>query len=243
MSKRYLFAALALVFLLGASGCALIDEYFLPPPDDTAQELYEKGMLDMQQKEYADAADSFTKIRDKFPFSSYATDAELALGDAYFLAGSYPAALDAYREFESLHPAHEAIPYVLFQAGMSNYRMFRTIDVRQENITQGLEYFTRVRDEYPDSKYAAEAREYILKSRRVLADHELYVADFFWRTQRYGPAWHRYMYVRDNFADLPDIREYADRRAKGAYLEYQKTLSVEERERQNGSWKQWFDWL
>ena len=45
------------LFLL--PGCAWIDNYFLPPAEDTAQELYEAGMDAMGEKEYEDAQGYF----------------------------------------------------------------------------------------------------------------------------------------------------------------------------------------
>ena len=234
----------SLVLLVLLSGCVWLDNYFLPPAEDTAQELYEAGSDAMTEKDYADAQQYFSKLKDRFPFSPYALKAELALGDAYYLDEQYLMALDNYKEFEALHPSNENIPYVLYQIGNSNYNLFKSIDRRQENIKEGLEYFYRLQETYPDSKYAQAAKELILKSRRILAEHEVYVADFFWRTEQYGPAWHRYQYVVENFSDVPDLRDYARRRAEYSYFEYQKTLSEEERQRIQGSWMLWLkQWL
>lgn len=232
------------LFLWLASGCALIDSYFLPPPEDTAQELFEAGMDAMGNKDYGDAQQYFSKLKDRFPFSPFALRAELALGDAYFLDGEYLLALDAYKEFEALHPSHESIPYVLYQIGSADFNLFRSIDRRQQNIQEGLEYFYRLRETYPDSEYATASEDMITKGRRILAEHEIYVADFFWRTEQYGPAWNRYQYVVENFSDVPDLRDYARKRAEYSYFEYQKTLSEEERLRIQGSWKLWLKkWL
>lgn len=239
--SRMLAPALLLVLL---SGCSLIDYYFLPRPEDTAQELYEAGAEAMNQGEYGDAAEYFNKLKDNYPFSPFTPKAEIGLGDAYFLDDKFLLAADAYKEFEALHPGHEDIPYVVFQVGMSNFKQFQSIDRRQDNINEGIEYFQRVIDSYPKSEYAAQAKEYIQKSRRILAEHEVYTADFFWRTKRYGSAWSRYKYIVENFSDLPDIKEYARKRAEYSYYEYQKTLSEEERMSQQESWFKFVrDWL
>lgn len=241
---RRLFAPMLMLLLLASSGCALIDAYFLPPPEDTAQELWEAGTDAMSEKDYIEAQEYFGKIKDRFPFSPFALKAELGLGDAYFLNEDYLQALDSYKEFEALHPSYEELDYVLFQIGMSSYKMFRSIDRRQENIKEGLEYFYRLEESYPDSKYAQSARGLILESRRILAEHEVFIADFYWRTEKYGPAWNRYQFVVENFSDIPDLRDYARRRAEYSYYEYQKTLSEDERQRIQGSWIRWVKkWL
>lgn len=131
----------------------------------------------------------------------------------------------------------------MYQIGLSNFSVFSSIDRPQSNITEALEYFYRVEEAFPDTQYAKASKDYIVKCRRILADHELYVADFFWRSEKYGSAWKRYAYVVRNFKDLPKVRNYAIKQAEMSYYEYQKTLSQEEREKLQGSWKELVDWL
>ncbi|HAS88770.1 MAG TPA: outer membrane protein assembly factor BamD [Desulfovibrio sp.] len=243
MRNKFLSIVLASFLILSLSGCGVIDYYFLPKPEDTAQELYEAGVEAMSEKEFYDAAEYFSKLKDRYPFSPYTVKAEISLGDAYFLDKKYFDASEAYKEFAALHPGNEEIPYVLYQIGLSNFSLFSSIDRPQTNITEALEYFYRVEEAYPDTQYAKSAKEYIVKCRRSLADHELYVADFFWRSSKFGSAWKRYVYVVRNFKDLPEVRKYAMKQAEMSYYEYQKTLSQEERDRLQGSWKELVDWL
>lgn len=42
------------------SGCGLIDYFFLPPPEDTAQELYEGANDAMHEKNYEQAAQYYS---------------------------------------------------------------------------------------------------------------------------------------------------------------------------------------
>lgn len=241
--KRIFGLACVVVMLLALPGCGLIDYYFLPAPEDTAQELYEAGMSSMQEKSYEDAAEYFQSLKDRFPFSPYTTKAELALADAWFLAEEYQLAADNYEEFEALHPRHEMIEYVLYQIGVTNYKMFTSIDRPQDTVAKAVEYFRRLKEAFPESKYVAQADAYLMECRRYMAEHEVFVADFYWRTERYGSAWERYTHVVENYQDLPDVVAYAEKRAKLSWLRHQESSSEGERERIQGSWKQWFDWL
>ena len=241
--RKFLGLACLFGMLLVLPGCGIIDYYFLPAPDDTAQELFEAGMGSMESKSYEDAAEYFQSLKDRYPFSPYSTKAELALADAWFLAEEYELAADAYDEFEALHPRHEMIEYVLYQIGISNFRMFKSIDRPQNTVVKAMEYFRRLKGAFPESKYIPEVDRYLLECRRFMAEHEVFVADFYWRTEVYGSAWERYTYVAENFKDLPDVASYAEKRAKLAWLRHQESSSEVERERIQGSWKQWFDWL
>ena len=69
------------------------------------------------------------------------------------------------------------------------------------------------------------------------------MADFYWTSERYGSAWRRYEYVVAGFQDIPEAVQYAEQMSKLAYYEYQKQLAENERVKEQGSWKQWFDWL
>ncbi|NJB66893.1 outer membrane protein assembly factor BamD [Desulfobaculum xiamenense] len=234
-------AAVSLTVML--TGCGYLDAYFIEPPEDTAQELFEAGKDAMTEKHYADAAGFFAKLKDRYPFSPYTPAAELALGDAYFMNEDYELAADAYSEFESLHPRHEEIAYVLFQIGKSRYKQFTSIDKPLEHVSEAIEYFQRVQETYPDTKYAKESAAYIVACRQYMADHEVYVADFYWRTERFRAAWQRYTAIAQNFQDLPEVAQYAQKRSTLAYMRFQKDSAELERERAQGSWKQWFEWL
>jgi len=242
MPKR-LIAVFLLLLLPLISSCGIIDYYFLPPAEDTAQELFESGMDYMQDKRYSRAAENFVKLNDRYPFSPLTTKAQIALGDAYYLDAKYLEALDAYKEFETLHPSSPQIPYVLFQMGQANMKLFRTIDLRQDNVKEALELFYRLEESYPNSEYAKATKDNIYKCRKILAEHEIFVADFFWRTQKYGSAWHRYLYILENYGDVVEFKDYVRKQAEYSYFEYQKALSEEERERVQWTWKRLLKWL
>ncbi len=229
--------------LFTLSGCGIIDYFFLPPPEDTAQELFEGANDAMLAKDYDQAAKYYTKLKDNFPFSPYTLEAELSLGDAYFLDEDYPMAAEAYKEFETMHPRHEAVPYVLYQIGMSDIKSFISIDRPTNMVQEAIEYLTRLQDTYPNSEYAQQAPKAIAEGRRLLAEHELYMADVFWNMERYGSAWRRYSYIVDNFADVPLVHKHAQEKALAAYARYRETNSDETREIIEGTWKDWFQWL
>lgn len=235
---------LLLLLSLTAAGCAgVIDTLYLPVAEDTAQELWEAGNDAMNATDYYTAAVYFTKLKDRFPFSPYTTKAELALADAYYLNGDYVDAMSAYLEFENLHPRHAEIPYVLYQIGLSGYKSFTSIDRPQPQVAEGLEYLERLQEQHPGTPYAEKGMEYIALSRAILAKRELFVADFYFRTEQYGGAWKRYQFVADNYPELPDLQQYARQQAEVSYLRFQQGQSEKVRREEQGHWKDYFQWL
>ncbi len=243
MTKKFFAPLVATVLLLLSTGCGVIDYFYLPPPEDTAQELFELGNEAMQEKDYYTAIDMYTKLKDRYPFSPFTPQAELALGDAYYLNEDFSDAVVAYQEFEALHPRHDDMPYVLYQVGLASYKSFTSIDRPQQVVAEGLQYLYRLRETYPTSQYAEPAGELVLKCRRILAEREVFVGDFYMRTERFGAAWKRYQFVVDNFPDITDAASYAKKQGDVAYLKQQKASSQRALDESEGSWKDWFDWL
>lgn len=229
------------LFCLG--GCGIIDMIYLPPAEDTAQEIYEAGNEAMSEKNYVRAVELYNKLRDQYPFSPYTIDAELSLGDAYYLDEEYEIAAEAYKDFESLHPRNEAIPYVLYQTGMSLLKQFRSIDRATTELQEAWDYFNRVVQQYPGTAYAESARENMLTCRKLMAEHELYIADVFWNMGKYGPAWHRYVFVAENFKDVPEVSGHAREKSVAVWHIYRNEETNAKRERREGTWKNWFKWL
>ena len=236
--RNYLILFSLVLFL---NGCGAIDYYFLTPPEDTAQELFENARGYMQEKEYAEAIDSLTKLNDRYPFSPYATEARLMVADAYALDSQYAEAVVAYEEFLSIHPRHESIDYVLFQIGVNKYNAHRSIDLPHNELAEAIESFRRVVDGYPKSVYKEQSLEYIVKCRILMAEHEMYVADFYFKSESYKAAWTRYKFIVDNFPELTVIVQLAESKAKVAY--YYAQEQDNDTKRHPSKFKSYFDWL
>lgn len=242
MPKFFLPLCLVFSFWLLA-GCGIIDMFYLPPAEDTAQELYEAGNDAMSEKNYVRAVEYYNKLRDTYPFSPYTIEAELSLADAYYLDEEYVLAAETYKDFESLHPRHKAIPYVVYQTGMSLLKQFRSIDRATTILEDAYNNFKRVCEMYPDTPYVLSAQENMLKCRKLMAEHELYIADVFWHMKKYGVARNRYDYIVNNFQDVPEVCDHAKEKGLAAYHLHLEDEAKGIREKREGSWKNWFKWL
>lgn len=227
--------------LFFVSGCGIVDYYFLTPPEDTAQELFENARSSMQDKEYPPAIESLTKLNDRYPFSPYSVQARLMLADAYFLNKQYVEAVDIYEEFLSMHPRHENIDYVLFQIGTSKYNTHHSVDLPQTELESAVEYFRRIVESYPESGYRSHAVKYVAKCRKLLAEHELFVAEYYFTAKQYKASWQRYSYVVENYSDLEDVVQFAEVKRKVAFYYYQQQES--DKTRNPSTFKKFFQWL
>jgi len=90
------------------SQCAVIDKIRGKKAEDKdAAELMSDGIENMNRGRYKDAAAEFQQIKDRYPYSKYAIQAELKMADALYIQEAYDLAFDAYTEFEKLHPKNK----------------------------------------------------------------------------------------------------------------------------------------
>ena len=120
MILRPILLALALVAgLAGVTACGAKAGSGSVDYSVSAQKNYEKGLKELDSKDWVAASKYFAFIKSRFPYSKYAVLAELRLSDAEFGAEQYLEAIDSYRLFMKFHPTHEMVAngYASFKIG------------------------------------------------------------------------------------------------------------------------------
>jgi outer membrane protein assembly factor BamD len=186
ISRALLIVALALGVGAcgGKTGAAAVD-YSV-----SAQRNYEKGLKQLEKKDWIAASKYFGFIKSRFPYSKYATLAELRLADAEFGAEQFLEAIDSYRLFMKFHPTHEMVAngYVSFRIGEAYFKQlpgdfwlfppsYEKDQSATEDAANELKSFL---DKFPDSPYRERAKSIITLVGKRLADHEWYVARYYW---------------------------------------------------------------
>jgi outer membrane protein assembly factor BamD len=180
------------------AGCTLRDADVEKP----AHELAANGTEAFEERDYKDAITYFEKLRDWYPFSKYAKLAELKIADAHYHLKQYDEAIMAYEDFEELHPKNEAIPYVIYQIGLCQYEQLDTIDRDQTSAKKAIATFNRLLKNYPDDPYANKAQELYRLCLKSLAEHDLYVGLFYYKTKHYKAALQRFKAVVHDYPDV-----------------------------------------
>jgi outer membrane protein assembly factor BamD len=183
-------ACLSTLVAVGPLGCATSDDATKPATYSlTAKQNYEKGMAELKDEDYAEAAKYFQFVKQKYPFSKYAVLAELALADSQFDRGNYSEAIDSYKSFARLHPTHDKVEdgYVAFRIGESYFKdmpddiflLPPSYEKDQSAVADALRELTDFERRFPDSKYVKKAEELRRQVLQRLVDHEVYVARFY----------------------------------------------------------------
>lgn len=193
----------AIVFLL--SSCGLFESSH--EMGKTAEELVAEGSSAFVSGNYKDAVKAYTDLKDWYPFSKYAILAELKIADANYQLKQYDEAIIAYEAFEKMHPKNDAIPYVIYSSGLCWFDQLDTVDRDQTPAKNSMLLFKRLINQYPASEYAQKAKEKIQRCLENLSGHELYVADFYYKTKQYTSALARYESLVMNFPGSKESKE------------------------------------
>ena len=149
---------------------------------DDPDALYNHAEEAYQDEDYLVALDTFREVKNRFPYSQKAVEAELRIADTYFAQEAYIEAEAAYEVFKELHPTHAKADYVQYQIGMSYFHQIPDDIARDLSAAlQALEAFKELETDYPSSKYTKQALSKAKETRLKLAQHERYVANFYYQ--------------------------------------------------------------
>src|SRR3990170_1679811 len=157
---RHMRILLAAVLLL-AGGCGWLRPAPTPilPPD----ELYSIGESDLAQKRYDQARESFKKIVERHPNSSYAARARFLTGEAYYREAEFDKAIEQFRKLVKEYPESRYATEALAKIDICRGRLAqKEVWVANYYFTQGNRSSARQRlelvlKEYPRTLVIPEA--------------------------------------------------------------------------------------
>lgn len=192
---------------------------------DSAEENMRKGEEAMSAKNYQEASAFFEFVKTKYPYLEVAKTAELRLADADFERDRFAEGRERYQNFVRLHPTDARIDYAAFRAALTHYKEIPSdffllppasekdqVEVR--NAASAMTDFVR---SYPSSEHQAEAKKVLDEVRIRLAEHELYVASFYARRDRWPAVVNRLNTVAKEYGGVGALDE---RVAFGLYDAY-----------------------
>jgi len=189
------------VLIFFVTGCSLLG-FGGKKREKSPEELMTEGISEFGDGDYSKSIELFQTLKDRYPYSKLAVQAELKLADSLYKKELFEEALDAYKEFERLHPKNKAIPYVIYQEGMCHFLTMNRTDLDQTSAKKALKEFERLRRAFPDEPFSLMAQKRIRKCLKNLAEYEFYVGHFYYRSGHYVAALKRFEYLINQYPDL-----------------------------------------
>lgn len=196
---------LLIIYLLFLVSCA-IDR---PAGETEAEVLFKEANELLNDKRYILATEKLNTLRSQFPYSYYATSAELMQADILFSQENYEEAAAAYILFKDFHPKNNKLDYVMYKIAESYYQQIpETFDRDLTPAIKAITHYNELRSLFPSSEYLKDANEKLLKSHQMLLDKEKYIADFYFKTEDFESAKHRYIQILNEINDKA-LREHS----------------------------------
>jgi outer membrane protein assembly factor BamD len=175
-----------------------------------AAKAYEKGLEEKKNQNPLEATRYFEYVRNNFPYSQYAALSQLAIADMAYDRDDWSQAANQYQDFVKSHPSHPKADYAAFRVGLAYFNdrpsdlflLPPSFEKDQGPLRQALEALNRFVNAYPKSEYMPKARAMIGDCRELLAAHERYVGEFYWKRGQWRGAAGRFMTLADTYGDL-----------------------------------------
>lgn len=159
-----------------------------------AQKVWERAEKEFADRDWLEAIAYYQHLRTKFSYNvPLASAAELRLGDVAFERERWSEARAHYRAFLRFHPKHEKADYAAFRAGLCSYREIPgdswitppAIERDQSDVREALRVMREFQAQFPQSAWVDEAKQAAVKCEDMLASHELYVAKFYAKREKW----------------------------------------------------------
>ncbi len=187
---------LSLLLMITVCGCSSMPKtVFVGEPNSEAELEYREAVRRLEGGANEDAIRAFNNIKLNFPYATrWTTLADLRIADAYRNAGDYATAAVSYNEFVRTYPAHADVPYAAYEAANCYYELmpadyFFLPDPWQRDRTSTKQAQTALSAfiaRYPEDKNIDKAKEQYKEVRRRLANHEIDVAEFYFKRESYN---------------------------------------------------------
>jgi outer membrane protein assembly factor BamD len=214
----------ACAFVLLTVGCATTPQEITL----TERQYYDEAQRAIDKERFTIAIERLQQLESRYPFGRYAEQAQLDLMYCHYKMLDFESAAATATRFTRRHPDHPQLDYALYMKGLASYGIDRGLlnritpsDFTERDIglaRESFDDFNRLINRFPNSIYAADARQRMVYLRNLMAAHELKVADFHYRRGAYVAMAKRATWVIENFDATPAVPDALAMLAK-AYLE------------------------
>ncbi len=176
----------------------------------TSQEQYRRGIEAASQKDWGKAQFLLEKALSGELSPKEQEAAKIALADAYFNDGDYEDAALNYEEFLELYPASPKAKNALFRLGVCYLNLVKGPQWDVTFAKKAYRIFKEFTKRYPQDPRVSKAKEYGKIARKILAEHQIYIAGTYDMLRKFTASIQRYQRVKEEYSDVesPDRLNY-----------------------------------
>lgn len=178
-----------------------------------ADQLYRVARRKLDSADFSGAILDYSSLKARYPFSDFATQAQLELIYAHYRNFQPDQALTEADRFLRDHPRHEQIAYVNYLKGMIYFQRgtgfldsLPFVDPTRQDVgdaRRAFDAFSLLTSRFPDSPYVGDARQRMIYLRNRIASHELHVVRYYVKRGAYVAAARRAEQIISGYPGAP----------------------------------------
>ena len=203
-------AGLMLLVAVTGTGCGKI---FKKDKDTVegqpVEEIYDKAHASMTGGNWSQAELNFRKLIAQYPYGPYTEQALMETAYAQYKSGKMEDAVSTIDRFLRTYPTQRNVPYMYYLRGLANsqrdtvflQKAWRLDPSRRDLGTPQQAYsdFNLLTERYPNSRYAADARQRMVALRNLFARHDLDTSLYYLRRDAWVAAAARAKYLLETY--------------------------------------------
>ena len=209
--------ALLLALTLGLAACAGARVEELAFTDTPADQLYNEGLVLMNEGDYRTAALKFEEVDRLHPHTDYGRRSQMMVAYASYARGKYPEAINAARRYLALYPNQKDSAYAQYIIANSYYKQILDVTRDQEQTRRALDAYKELIEKYPDSEYADDARNKVLAAEDQLAGKDMEVGRYYLERNDNLAAVNRFRIVVEDYQETRHVEEALFRLTESYY--------------------------
>ena len=203
-------AGLMLLVAVTGTGCGKI---FKKDKDTVegqpVEEIYDKAHASMRNSNWAQAELNFRKLIAQYPYGPYTEQALMETAYAQYKSGKMEDAVSTIDRFLRTYPTQRNVPYMYYLRGLANSQRDTVflqkawkLDASRRDLAtpqQAYSDFNLLTERYPNSRYAADARQRMVALRNLFARHDLDTSLYYLRRDAWVAAAARAKYLLETY--------------------------------------------
>ncbi len=143
--------------MLASCASPTVDQEPEQPPEESVEALYNKAAEALEEERYTTASKLFEDVERQFPYSNWATQAQLMAAYAYYEGQNYDEAILALDRFIQLHPGNKDVDYAYYLKALCYYEQISDVRRDQYMTAEAMKALDTLIRRFPQSKYTRDA--------------------------------------------------------------------------------------
>lgn len=192
------------VLLALSSGCRK-RKYENPITKDTQQPdkvLYDKAVGDIERGRFEVARLTLQTLINTYDTSEFLAKAKLAIADSWFREGGGNGLAQAeaeYKDFILFYPTMEEAAESQEKVCMIHYKQMEKADRDNMHALRAEDECRQLLIQFPNSKFAPRAAQFVRDTQEALAEGEMRVSDFYYKKQSWASSSNRLQALTDQY--------------------------------------------